>query len=128
MPTMVSVHHSTMELAPEFVDVARIRWTNFAASLASSRDPRIQRGRLDDRVASTRSKRGNGGPGLASLLGHQVQLSSDRVLPQGTALKGAAEEKSTPETLTTACHAASWLARSWRCGWRCASIGPENFP
>ena len=31
---------------------------------------------------------------------------------QDSARKGAAEEKSTPETLTTACHAASWLARS----------------
>jgi hypothetical protein len=41
---------------------------------------------------------------------------------------GLTGSKSTPETLTTACHAASWLARSWRCGWRCASIGPENFP
>ncbi len=29
-----------------------------------------------------------------------------------TALDGSAEEKSTPETLTTACHAASWLTRS----------------
>jgi hypothetical protein len=38
--------------------------------------------------------------------------SAAGVLPQDTALKGAAEEKSTPETLTTACHAASWLARS----------------
>ncbi len=37
-------------------------------------------------------------------------------------------DKPIPETLTTACHAASWLARSWRCGWRCASIGPGNFP
>ena len=42
--------------------------------------------------------------------------------------QGCWEEKSLPETLTTACHAASWLARSWRCGWRCASIGPVNFP
>ena len=48
--------------------------------------------------------------------------------PSGRSFQVAAEEKSTPETLTTACHAASWLARSWRCGWRCASIGPENFP
>jgi hypothetical protein len=31
---------------------------------------------------------------------------------QDSARKSAAEEKSTPETLTTACHAASWLARS----------------
>src|SRR5271170_6889150 len=46
--------------------------------------------------------------------------------PDGDA--GLTGEKSTPETLTTACHAASWLARSWRCGWRCASIGPVNFP
>ena len=44
--------------------------------------------------------------------GHRDQFSRDRVLPQDTALKGAAEEKSTPETLTTACQAASWLARS----------------
>src|SRR5579863_1155759 len=36
-------------------------------------------------------------------------------------------DKSTPETLTTACHAASWLARSRKCGWRIASIGPVNF-
>src|SRR5271165_5532810 len=50
-------------------------------------------------------------------------------VPQDIALNGtAAEEKSAPETLTTACHAASWLARSWRCGWSCASIGPVNFP
>ena len=61
--------------------------------------------------------------------GRYVQLSRDRVLPQDTALKGAAAGgKSTPETLTTACHAASWLARLWRCGWRIASIGPVNFP
>ncbi len=41
----------------------------------------------------------------------------------------AAEERSTPETSTTARHAASTgLARSWRCGWSCASIGPVNFP
>ena len=48
--------------------------------------------------------------------------------PSGHRAQGCWEEKSTPETLTTACHAASWLARSWRCGWRCASIGPVNFP
>src|SRR5579871_1253525 len=41
---------------------------------------------------------------------------------------GLTGNRSTPETLTTACHAASWLSRSWRCGWRCTSIGPENFP
>jgi hypothetical protein len=29
---------------------------------------------------------------------------------------GLAGSKSTPETLTTACHAASWLARSCKCG------------
>ena len=34
-------------------------------------------------------------------------FSRERVLPQDTVRKGAAEEKSTPETLTTACHAAS---------------------
>src|SRR5580692_5141533 len=46
-------------------------------------------------------------------LGHHVQFSRGRVFAQDTALEGAAaEEKSTPETLTTACHAASWLARS----------------
>jgi hypothetical protein len=44
--------------------------------------------------------------------GYRDQFSRDRVLLQDTALKDAAEEKSTPETLTTACHAASWLARS----------------
>ncbi len=27
---------------------------------------------------------------------------------------GLTGSKSTPETLTTACHAASWLARSWK--------------
>jgi hypothetical protein len=45
-------------------------------------------------------------------VGQNVQFSRDRVLPQDTALKGAADEKSTPETLMTACQAASWLARS----------------
>ena len=39
-------------------------------------------------------------------------ISPRPALLQDTALKDAAEEKSTPETLTTACHAASWLARS----------------
>jgi hypothetical protein len=39
-------------------------------------------------------------------------ISLRPALLQDTALQGAAEEKSTPETLTTACHAASWLARS----------------
>ena len=60
--------------------------------------------------ASTRSKRRNGDPGRQHW-GHHVR-QRDRVLAQDTALKVAAEEKSTPETLTTACHAASWLARS----------------
>ncbi len=36
-------------------------------------------------------------------------------LLQDTALKDAGLDNSTPETLTTACHAASWLSRSWRC-------------
>jgi hypothetical protein len=45
-------------------------------------------------------------------LGDHVQFSRERVLPQDAALKGVEEEKSTPETLTTACQAASWLARS----------------
>jgi len=40
------------------------------------------------------------------------KISRDRVLPQASAPTGAAEEKSAPETLTTACHAASWLVRS----------------
>ena len=39
--------------------------------------------------------------------GHHVQFSRDRVLLQDTAVNGASEETSTPETLTTACHAAS---------------------
>ncbi len=55
-------------------------------------------------------------------------ISPRPALLQDAALKDAGLDKSTPETLTTACHAASWLARSWRCGWRCTSIGPENFP
>jgi hypothetical protein len=42
-------------------------------------------------------------------------ISPRPALLQDTALEDAVEEKSTPETLTTACHAASWLARSWRC-------------
>src|SRR5579863_6176799 len=50
------------------------------------------------------------------------------VVDDPTATRAGRAMKSTPETLTTACHAASWLARSWRCGWRCTSIGPENFP
>src|SRR5271170_4594774 len=45
--------------------------------------------------------------------------------PDGDA--GLTGEKSTPETLTTACHAASWLARSCKCGRRIDSIGPLNF-
>jgi hypothetical protein len=62
-----------------------------------------------------------------------LMLVTATILPrpallQDTALTVSVEDKSTPETLTTACHAASWLARSWRCGWRYASIGPENFP
>src|SRR5579883_2077265 len=40
----------------------------------------------------------------------------------------ASEDKLTPETLTIACQAASWLVRSCRCGWRCTSIGPVNVP
>src|SRR5260370_36336033 len=85
-------------------------------------------GRVDNRAASTRSKRGNGDQDSPAHSNHYVQLSRGRVLPQDTALKGAAaEERSAPETLTTACHAASWLARSWRCGCRIASIGPVNF-
>jgi hypothetical protein len=39
-------------------------------------------------------------------------ISPRPALFHDTALKDAVEEKSTPETLTTACHAASWLARS----------------
>ena len=38
-----------------------------------------------------------------------TSIQPDRVLPQDTALKGAAEQTSTPETVTTACHAASWF-------------------
>ena len=37
-------------------------------------------------------------------------LDRDRALLQDTALKDAGLGKSTPETLTMACHAASWLA------------------
>jgi hypothetical protein len=39
-------------------------------------------------------------------------ISPRPALFHDTAHKDAVEEKSTPETLTTACHAASWLARS----------------
>jgi hypothetical protein len=39
-------------------------------------------------------------------------ISPRPALFHDTALKDAVVEKSTPETLTTACHAASWLARS----------------
>jgi hypothetical protein len=39
-------------------------------------------------------------------------ISPRPALLQDTALKDAGLDKSTPETLTTACHAASWLARS----------------
>ncbi|GCC48389.1 hypothetical protein chiPu_0032759, partial [Chiloscyllium punctatum] len=58
----------------------------------------------------------------------QVSVQPRLALRQDTALKDAGRDKSAPETLTTACHAASWLARSWRCGSLCTSIGPENFP
>ena len=48
--------------------------------------------------------------------------------PSGHRAQGCwVRDKSTPETLTTACHAASWLARSCKCGWRIASMGPVTF-
>jgi len=48
--------------------------------------------------------------GLA--IGSSATLFSATGAPSGHRPQAAAEEKSTPETLTTACHAASWLARS----------------
>ena len=47
---------------------------------------------------------------------HDERMSQDRCVRNPivaiATVQGDAAEKSTPETLTTACHAASWLARS----------------
>src|SRR5260370_16654128 len=64
---------------------------------------------------------------LARSFGSQRSISSRPALLQDTALKDAGLDKSTPETLTTACQAASWLVRSCKCGWRIDSIGPLTF-
>ena|SRR5471032_2078791 len=70
---------------------------------------------------------------MATWLGNRMPIpvaatiSTRPALLQGAALKDAGCDKSTPETLTAACHAASWLARSRKCGWRIATIGPVNF-
>src|SRR5260370_1896955 len=55
------------------------------------------------------------------------QISRDWAIVQDNPVQVCREEKSIPETLTTACQAASWLVRSCKCGGRIDSIGPLNF-